>query len=81
MSDDKEWKLKKIELELVTYGNDEGTYKGSVMFRNGDHESFKFRIKDDMAGRYIELIADDVVKGADNLAQDLIKSLGLKANP
>lgn len=78
MSDEKEWKLDKIELEMKGWGPDEGKYVGSVRFQNGDYESFKFRIRPDMAEAYIALIAEDLVKGADNLAQDLVKSLGLR---
>lgn len=72
------WKLDKIELELKTYGEDEGKYVGRVRFGNGHCETFSFRIRPAMADRYVELIADDLVRGASRLSDDLLKSLGLK---
>lgn len=79
MEENKEtWILKKIQIEFQTYGNDKGKYTGKVDFQNGHFESFSFRIKPDMADKYISLIADDIVKGAENLGCDLLKSLKLK---
>lgn len=72
------WKLKDIRLSFKEYGEDKGKYAGTVTFDNGHLESFSFRIKPDMADKYIELIADDLVKGAENLGSDLLKSLKLK---
>ena len=75
MSND--WKLDKIELEFQTYGEHKGEYTGRVRFQNGDYESFSFKIRPDMAGPYVDLIAKDVVKGADSLARRLCESLGI----
>lgn len=72
-----EWKLDKIEIEFKRYGEDKGKYSGMIRFQNGEYESFTFRVRPDMAGSYIQLIADDVVKAADNLGNRLIESLGL----
>ncbi|MEG0848466.1 MAG: hypothetical protein RSE50_00780 [Myroides sp.] len=79
MDQDKEtWILKKIEVEFQSYGEDKGKYTGKVSFTNGNFESFSFRIRPEMAENYIDLIADDLVKGAENLGADLLKSLKLK---
>jgi hypothetical protein len=80
MSNDEKdiWKLDEIKLELETYGKDKGKYTGKVRFTNGHFEAFQFRIRHEMAERYIELIAEDLVKSADQLSSDLVNSLGLR---
>ena len=78
MSKRDDWKLKKIELEFNGYGEDKGKYTGSVKFQNGEYESFTFMIRPEMAQSYIDLIASDVVRGASNLADRLLISLGLE---
>jgi len=70
-----DWRLYKIELSLGTFGKDKGKYTGTVRFGNGEFESFSFKIRQDMAGKYIALISEDLVKGADNLANSLMESL------
>lgn len=75
-----DWHLDEIKLEFQAYGPNKGSYTGSVRFQNGDHESFKFNIRPDMAQRYIDLIADDVVKGAESLGSRLVESLGLSGH-
>lgn len=72
-----DWRLDKIELEFNSYGEDKGKYSGKVRFQNGAYESFSFKIRPDMAGPYVDLIAKDVVKGADSLARRLCESLGI----
>ena len=63
------WRLQDIELKFNTYGEEEGKYTGKVRFQNGEYESFCFKIRPEMAQRYIDLIADDVVKGAEDRGQ------------
>lgn len=72
-----DWRLDKIELEFISYGEDKGKYTGKIRFQNGAYESFSFRIRPEMAGPYVDLIAKDVVKGADSLARRLCESLGI----
>ena len=79
MSEDKEqWRLSSLELKFNTWGEDEGKYTGKIEFRNGLYESFSFRIRPDMAEPYIDLIASDIVTGAESLGKRLIESLGLE---
>ena len=75
MKDD--WKLDKIELEFKTFGENAGKYVGKIRFENGDYESFSFKIRPNMAEKYIELLSGDIVKSASDLGDRLIKSLGL----
>ena len=70
-----DWVLKSIWIHLNDFGKDKGTYEGIVEFSNGLEEAFKFKIRKDTAGRYIALISEDIVKGADNLANRLLESL------
>ena len=73
-----DWRLDKIELEFQSFGEHKGKYAGKIRFQNGDFESFSFKIRPDQAQPYIDLIAEDIVKGAESLGQRLLESLGLK---
>lgn len=73
-----DWRLDKLELEFQTFGEHKGKYVGRIRFQNGDYESFTFKIRPDQAQPYIDLIAEDVVKGAESLGERLIDSLGLR---
>lgn len=71
------WKVTEIRISYHEYGEDKGKYAGHIEFENGDDESFKFKIRPNMADKYIDLLAVDIVKSATELGQKLIKSLGL----
>lgn len=75
---DQEWKLKKIELEFQNWGEHKGKYCGSISFQNGEHESFQFNVRPDMAQQYIDVIAEDIVIAASGLADRLMESLGIQ---
>ena len=51
-------------------------YEGTIKFENNERESFLFKVKPNMAQKYIDLIADDIVSTATNLGEKLIESLG-----
>lgn len=71
------WKLEKLEIEFADYGENKGKYVGRIRFSNGDYESFCFKIRPGMAEGYIDLIAVDIVKAAQNLGDRLIASLDI----
>lgn len=73
-----DWRLQDLKLEFQRWGDEKGTYAGSITFENGDHEMFRFKIRPDLAEPYIDLIAADIVRGADLLAERLIQSLKLR---
>lgn len=75
-----DWKLKSLRIAFAEYGEDKGKYSGVIEFENGDSESFKFKIRPNMAQPYIDLIAVDIVRGASSLGERLIKSLGLSVD-
>lgn len=78
------WKLKSIEIEFQK-GYDFkdkpeekfDRYEGVIKFENDERESFSFRVKPDMAQKYIDLIANDIVTAATGLGERLKESLGL----
>jgi len=75
---EKDWYLRRIEIEFNSYGEDKGKYTGKIQFQNGEYESFSFKIKPDMAQPYIDLIGENIVECAESLGQRLIVSLGLE---
>jgi hypothetical protein len=79
------WRLKSIEINFKK-GYDfrdnkpeekVDRYEGMISFENDERESFSFRVKPDMADKYIALIASDIVDAARGLGDRLIESLGL----
>lgn len=78
------WKLNKIEIEFkkgYDFKDDPiekiDRYEGKISFENDEKESFQFRVKPDMAQKYIDLIATDIVTAATGLGERLKESLGL----
>jgi len=78
------WKLKSIQIEFQKgYDFKEkpeeklDRYEGIIKFENDDKESFSFKVKPDMAQKYIDLIANDIVTAATGLGERLKESLGL----
>lgn len=74
------WHLASLELKWDDWSF-RGKYSGSIRFANGESESFTFKIRPEMAQPYIDLIAADIVKGAESLGERLMLSLGLKRPP
>ena len=74
MSDN--WKLTRIELELKTFGEFEGEYVGRIGFKNGDNESFDFKIRPGMAQPYIDLISASAAKAASIFSERPLVSSG-----
>lgn len=81
------WRLEEIKIGFeqgYSFKNKpeerEDRYEGFIRFKNGEKEEFKFKITPDMSQKYIDLIAEDIVKHANDLGDKLIKSLGLKNN-
>jgi hypothetical protein len=73
-----EWKLRKITLEFkngYAYNRTEDRYEGKIEFENDEFESFSVKVTDDMSKPYLELIAGEVAKNAQQLADKLAKSL------
>jgi hypothetical protein len=80
------WKLKSIEIEFQKGFSFKDKpeekidrYEGLIKFENDEKESFTFRVKPDMAQKYIDLIANDIVTAATGLGERLKESLGLSS--
>lgn len=79
------WKLRSIRIDFKN-GYDwkedsierQDRYEGMIQFENDDQESFSFKVKADMAQKYIDLIANDIVISANGLGEKLKESLNLK---
>lgn len=69
------WKLESIRIDLISYGDDKGKYKGSIRFTNNTGDEFTFRLNPTLANAYLELIKDTIVLSANELADKLQKSL------
>ena len=77
MENKQEWKLDKITIEFQSFGEHKGKYAGMIRFQNGDFESFQFKVRPEIAEKYIQLLSGDIVKSASELGDKLIESLGL----
>ena len=78
------WRLQKIEIEFKHGWSHEkdpekqkDRYEGKITFTNEESESFSFKVKPNMAQKYIDLIATDIVIAATGLGERLKESLGL----
>jgi hypothetical protein len=78
------WRLESIKIDFRTgYDFKENPeervdrYEGKIVFENEEGESFSFRVKPNMAQKYIDLIANDIVTAATGLGERLKESLGL----
>ena len=72
-----EWVLEKVEIEYNRFGDNKGMYTGRITFKNKNYESFHFVLYPEMTQKYLELIANEVVKSAEELTAKLIETLGL----
>lgn len=65
----KDWTLQSIELKLIEYGDDKGKYKGKIYFRNGEYESLNLNISKEDTQKFIDLIAEQVIKSSNDMAE------------
>lgn len=73
-----DWQLTRLELELGRWGDEKDKYKGTIKFQNGECEYFQFKLRPDLAEPYIDLLASEIVRAADQLAERLVQSLKLR---
>ncbi len=72
------WRLKELKFELkkgYSFNNTSDRYEGKISFENDEHESFTVKLREDMTEPYLNLIAEEIVKNADELCQRLRESL------
>lgn len=77
-----DWKLKRISINFqrgFTLSKDPENqtdhYEGRIEFENDICDSFSMKIKPDIAQKYIDLIADDVVEAATCLGERVRDSI------
>jgi hypothetical protein len=80
-----DWRVDKIEIKFEKGYNFKDDpeeridrYEGEIQFKNGENESFQFNIKPEMAGKYMDLISQEIVNTATELGEKLKKSLNLE---
>jgi len=73
-----DWQLAHLELELGRWGDEKGKYTGTIKFQNGECEYFQFKLRSDLAEPYIDLLASEIVRAADQLAERLVQPLKLR---
>jgi hypothetical protein len=74
------WVLDNLSISFrkgFSFENSVDRYEGYIKFRNGQKESFEFKLTEDMSANYINIIKEDIVKSAQSLSNRLIDSLGL----
>lgn len=75
MNKEQNWRLESIKIERINWGDDEGKYKGTIIFRNETADQFTFQLNPTLANAYLELIKDTVVLSANQLVEKLKLSL------
>lgn len=75
---DKQYILKKIEIEYKTFGPFKDQYVGKIKFENGESEEFSFKLTPDMAEKHLAIMRDQIVAAAEMLSKDLLNTLPLK---
>ncbi len=67
-------KLKRIEIELQTYGEHKGKYLGTITFEDNTSDKFTFGLTPDVCVKYLTPIAHEVINSAKELGGKLAKS-------
>ena len=82
MENNQEWVLEKLTIEFKKGYSFNGTkdhYEGRIQFRNGDNESFVIKLREDMTEPYLKLVAQEVIKNAQQLAERMAETLTFKS--
>lgn len=72
------WILEKLNIEFkpgYSFNNTEDRYEGKIEFRNNKGDSFKFNLNEEQTQKYVDVIADDIIKSAKELGSKLSLSL------
>lgn len=64
----REWSFRSIRVERINYGPKKGQYEVSVKYGNDAGENFEIRIPKEQADKILEIIADQVVVSASQMA-------------
>lgn len=82
-----EWKLESIKIDFkkgYSFESDESKkvdrYEGVIKFEGDDQSKFSFQLSDSECLDYLRLIADRVVKSAEELGEVIAKSIKKQTN-
>ena len=81
METNQNWVLEKLTIEFkrgYSFSNTEDHYEGKIEFRNGDNECFTIKLREDMAEPYLKLVAKEVIKNSQQLADRMAETLTSK---
>lgn len=67
-------RLKRIDIELQTWGEFKGKYVGKITFEDGHTDQFTFGLTPELCAKYLTPIAHEVVSSAKELGDKLAKS-------
>ena len=82
MERNQNWVLEKLVIEFkrgYSFSNTEDHYEGKIEFRNGDNECFIVKLREDMAEPYLKLVAKEVIKSSQQLADRMAETLTFKS--
>jgi hypothetical protein len=78
MTEKENWKLRKLTFEFkqgYSFNKTEDRYEGKIEFTNGEFESFAVKLTDEMSEPYLKLVAKEIVKNSQQLADRMANSL------
>jgi hypothetical protein len=74
-------RLKRIDIELQTWGDHKGKYAGKITFEDGTTDSFTFGLTPEMCARYLNPIAQEIINSSKELGDKLAQSFTRELNP
>lgn len=81
MENNNEWVLEKLTIDFkrgYSFNKTKDHYEGKIQFTNGHNESFTIKLHEDMAEPYLKLVAQEVIKNAQQLAERMAETLTFK---
>ena len=76
------WTLNKLSIEFqkgYSFNETKDHYVGRIEFSNGENESFVIKLREDMTEPYLKLVAQEVIKNAQQLADRMAETLTFKS--
>jgi hypothetical protein len=78
---DNNWALTELRLEFkrgYEFQKTVDRYEGKISFSNNQGESFTVKLREDMTQPYLDLVAGEIIKNAEDLSVRLKESLIVK---
>ena len=68
-------KVKDISIRYIDWGKEKWKYNWYITFHNWEKEEFKMKIRPDRATQYLQIMSDDIILSANELAERIKDSL------